>query len=152
MGWVWLLWSSIHPSPYERIEAWWPQSNVNQIKTWDLGPLRSDGFFLLYLAREPLKRLGSELEAKTWLDRITALYAQSAGISLSSGAGAAGGSGGAGGGPVVNGEDCIKFQVAQHEFASYKSNSTRAIDVEKGNDARTSGEAKHQQGRREYLH
>ena len=54
-------------------------------KTWGLGPLRSDGVLLLGLTLEPPKRLGSEAEAKTWLDSVVASYAQQAGISLSSG-------------------------------------------------------------------
>jgi len=93
---------------------------------------------------EPPKRLGSEAEAKTRLDSVTAAYAQPAGISLSSGRGAAGG-GGRGGGPVVNSEVFIKFQAAQHKFAKqqvelymrYLDLDTRAghpsADVEKGN-------------------
>jgi fatty acid synthase subunit alpha len=113
-------------------------------KTWGLGPLRSDGVLLLGLTMDPPKRLGSEAEAKTWLDSVTAVYARSAGISLSSG-GTAGSGGGSGGGPVVNSEEFIKFQAAQHEFAKqqvelymrYLDLDTRAghRDIEKGNVA-----------------
>ena len=53
-------------------------------KTWGLGPLRSDGVLLLGLTMEPPKRLGSEAEAKAWLDSVTAAYARSAGISSGS--------------------------------------------------------------------
>lgn len=86
-------------------------------KTWGLGPLRSDGVLLLGLTMEPPKRLGSEAEAKTWLDSVTQAYAQSAGISLSSGGAVGGGGGGGGGGAVINSEEFIKFQAEQHEFA-----------------------------------
>ena len=48
---------------------------------------------------EPAKRLGSEGEAKAWIDSVVAVYAQRSGISLSSGgAGAGGAATGAGAG------------------------------------------------------
>ncbi|KAG8939452.1 3-oxoacyl-[acyl-carrier-protein] synthase [Tulasnella sp. 424] len=65
---------------------------------------------------EPAKRLGSEAEAKAWLDTVVSAYAQQTGISLSSGA-AAGAAGGASGGAVMNSEEFLKFQAQQHEFA-----------------------------------
>ena len=86
-------------------------------KTWGLGPLRSKGVLLLGLMVEPPKRLGSEAEAKTWLDTVIAAYAQQAGISLSSGTAPGGGSGG---GAVINSEEFIKFQAEQHEFARHQ--------------------------------
>jgi fatty acid synthase subunit alpha len=73
------------------------------------------------------------------LDNVTAAYAQFAGILLSSSGG------GAGGGPVVNSEEFIKFQAAQHKFAKqqvelymqYLNLNTHAghhaADAEKGN-------------------
>ncbi|KAF9518450.1 hypothetical protein BS47DRAFT_1420879 [Hydnum rufescens UP504] len=83
-------------------------------KTWGLGPSHSNGVLLLGLTVEPPKHLGSEAEAKTWLDAIIAAYARQAGISLLSGA--TSGGGGGGGGTVINSEEFIKFQVEQHEF------------------------------------
>ena len=60
-------------------------------KTWELGPSCSDGVLLLGTTIEPAKRLGSEVEAKVWLDTVVTAYAQRSGI-------AAGGSGGGGSG------------------------------------------------------
>ncbi len=94
-------------------------------KTWGLGPLRSDGVLLLGLTMEPPKRLGSEAEAKTWLDSVTAVYARPAGISLSSG-GAAGGSGGGGGGPVINRSSSKPLNT---NSPSNKSSSTCATSI-----------------------
>jgi fatty acid synthase subunit alpha len=54
-------------------------------KTWGLGPLRSDGVLLLGTTMSPAKRLGSEAEAKGWLDTVAMAYAQRSGISLSVG-------------------------------------------------------------------
>ncbi|KAI0342734.1 fatty acid synthase [Trametopsis cervina] len=85
-------------------------------KTWGLGPQRADGVLILGATMEPAKRLGSEADAKAWLDGVVAVYAQRAGISLSSGA--AGGAGGAaGGGAVINSEEFVKFQAEQEQFA-----------------------------------
>ena len=86
-------------------------------KSWGLGPQRSDGVLLLAATMEPAKRLGSEAEAKSWLDGVVASYAQRSGISLSSGA-AAGGGGAAAGGAVINSEEFLKFQAEQEQFAS----------------------------------
>ncbi|KAI0787467.1 fatty acid synthase [Fomes fomentarius] len=85
-------------------------------KSWGLGSSRADGVLLLGATMEPPKRLGSEAEAKAWLDGAVAVYAQRAGISLASGAGgaAAGGAGGA----VINSEEFLQFQADQYKFAS----------------------------------
>jgi len=85
-------------------------------KTWGLGPLRSDGVLLLGTTLEPAKRLGSEAEAKAWLDGVVAIYAQRSGISLSPGS--VGGGGGSGGGAVINSEEFLKFQAEQERFAA----------------------------------
>lgn len=86
-------------------------------KSWGLGPQRADGVLLLGTTMEPSKRLGSEVEAKAWLDGVVALYAQRSGITLSSGS--SGGSGGGGaGGAVMNSEEFLKFQAEQYQFAS----------------------------------
>lgn len=116
-------------------------------KTWGLGPLRTDAALLLGITMEPLKRLGSEAEAKTWLDSVVAAYAQQQGISLSSGGGGGGGVGGGGGGAVINSEEFIKFQAEQEEFTQrqvdllmrHLKKDTRAgerlYDQEKANSA-----------------
>lgn len=85
-------------------------------KSWGLGPGRADGVLLLAATMEPPKRLGSEAEAKSFLDGVVSIYAQRSGISLSSGA-AAGGAGG-GGGAVINSEEFLKFQSDQDRFAA----------------------------------
>lgn len=86
-------------------------------KTWGLGPSRSDGVLLVGLTMEPPKRLGSEAEAKAWIDSLVPIYAQRSGISLSQG-GAGGASGGSSGGAVINSEEFIKFQADQETFVS----------------------------------
>src|SRR6201999_1706321 len=66
---------------------------------WGLGSGRQDGVLLLALTMEPASRLGSENDAKTFLDDVSQKYASQAGISLSSGP--AGGDGAAGGGGMM---------------------------------------------------
>ncbi|KAI9893730.1 MAG: 3-oxoacyl-[acyl-carrier-protein] synthase [Vezdaea aestivalis] len=62
---------------------------------WGLPSGRQDGTLVLALTMEPPARLGSENDAKAFLDDVTQKYAAHAGFSLSSPA--AGGEGGAGG-------------------------------------------------------
>jgi fatty acid synthase subunit beta len=64
---------------------------------------------------EPAKRIGSEPEAKAWLDSVTQAYARQAGISLASGGSSSGGGGG--GGAVINSEEFLKFQAESNLFA-----------------------------------
>ncbi|KZP00458.1 fatty acid synthase [Calocera viscosa TUFC12733] len=85
-------------------------------KSWGLGPARSDAVLLLGLTMEPAKRLGSEAEAKAWLDGVVSAYAKQTGISLSSGS-SGGGGGAAAGGAVINSEEFLKFQARQEAFA-----------------------------------
>ncbi|RAL04394.1 trifunctional fatty acid synthase subunit FAS2 [Aspergillus ibericus CBS 121593] len=66
---------------------------------WGLGSGRQDGVLLLALTMEPPSRIGSEAEAKSYLDDVVNKYAASAGISLS--APTAGGDGGAGAGGML---------------------------------------------------
>ncbi|KAE8377688.1 hypothetical protein BDV26DRAFT_292912 [Aspergillus bertholletiae] len=66
---------------------------------WGLGPGRQDGVLLLALTMEPASRIGSEADAKAYLDDVTNKYAASAGISLS--APAAGGDSGTGAGGML---------------------------------------------------
>ena len=61
---------------------------------WGLGSGRQDGVLLLALTSEPANRLGSENDAKSWLDDLANRYAATTGISLSTAP--AGGEGGAG--------------------------------------------------------
>ena len=66
---------------------------------WGLGNGRQDGVLLSALTMEPASRLGSENEAKSWLDDVSQKYASQAGINLSSGP--AGGDAGAGAGGMM---------------------------------------------------
>lgn len=66
---------------------------------WGLASGRQDGVLLLALTMEPAARLGSENDAKSFLDDVSNKYASNAGISLSTPA--AGGEGGAGGGGMM---------------------------------------------------
>ena len=86
-------------------------------KAWGLGSSRADGVLLLGITMEPPKRLGSEAEAKQWLDSVVPIYAQRSGVTLSQG-GAGGGAGGAAGGAVINSEEFLKFQSEQEQFVS----------------------------------
>ena len=64
---------------------------------WGLGAGRQDGVLLLALTMEPASRLGSENDAKAFLDDVSNKYAVTAGISLSApNAGADGGAAGGG--------------------------------------------------------
>ncbi|CAL5866650.1 uncharacterized protein PFLUO_LOCUS859 [Penicillium psychrofluorescens] len=66
---------------------------------WGLQSGRQDGVLLLAITMEPASRLGSEADAKAYLDDVTNKYAASAGINLS--APTAGSDGGAGGGGML---------------------------------------------------
>lgn len=64
---------------------------------WGLGPGRQDGVLLLALTMEPASRLGSDNDAKAFLDDVSNKYAAAAGINISapsagSGTGASGAS------------------------------------------------------------
>ena len=63
---------------------------------WGLGPGRQDGVLLLALTMEPSARLGSENDAKAYLDDTANKYAANAGISLSTAAAGGDASGGNG--------------------------------------------------------
>jgi fatty acid synthase subunit alpha, fungi type len=65
---------------------------------------------------EPPKRLGSEGEAKSWLDGAVSIYAQRSGISLSPGS--VSGTGPAGGATINISEEFLKFQAEQDQFAA----------------------------------
>ncbi|CEH12227.1 fatty acid synthase [Ceraceosorus bombacis] len=86
-------------------------------KAWGLGPGRTDAVLLVSLTQEPPKRLGSEAEAKAFLDTAAQTYAQHAGITLSQGGGSAGSSGGGGGGATISAEELEKIQGRHDEHA-----------------------------------
>jgi len=67
---------------------------------WGLGSGRQDGVLLLAITAEPAARLGSETDAKSFLDEQTNKYAAFTGISLS--APTAGGAGPAAGGMMMD--------------------------------------------------
>jgi fatty acid synthase subunit alpha, fungi type len=68
---------------------------------WGLASGRQDGALLLAITMEPPARLGSENDAKAFLDDVTQKYAANAGVSLSTTA-AAGPAGGNGGGMMMD--------------------------------------------------
>ncbi|OAA56954.1 fatty acid synthase alpha subunit [Niveomyces insectorum RCEF 264] len=68
---------------------------------WGLASGRQDGALLLAITMEPPARLGSEADAKAYLDSVTQAYATNAGISLSSSS-SAGPDAGAGGGMMMD--------------------------------------------------
>lgn len=68
---------------------------------WGLGSGRQDGVLILGLTSEPPARLGSENDAKAWLDDLANKYATQAGISLAT-APAGGDAGGGGGGMMMD--------------------------------------------------
>ncbi|KAJ9137268.1 Fatty acid synthase subunit alpha [Pleurostoma richardsiae] len=63
---------------------------------WGLGPGRQDGVLLLGITMEPPARLGSEADAKAFLDDVTQKFAANAGISLTTAAAAGPAAGGGG--------------------------------------------------------
>lgn len=67
-----------------------------------LGSGRQDGVLLLALTMEPASRLGSENDAKTYLDDVAQKYATTAGISLSSAPAGGAAAGGAAGGMMMD--------------------------------------------------
>ncbi|KAI1082891.1 hypothetical protein F5B20DRAFT_530768 [Whalleya microplaca] len=68
---------------------------------WGLGPGRQDGVLTLAMTMEPPARLGSENDAKAYLDDVSQKYAANSGISLSTAA-AAGPAAGGGGGMMMD--------------------------------------------------
>ena len=64
---------------------------------WGLASGRQDGVLLLALTNEPAARLGSETDAKAYLDGVTQQYASAAGISLTTPIAGGDGTDGAGG-------------------------------------------------------
>ncbi|KAF9438054.1 3-oxoacyl-[acyl-carrier-protein] synthase [Entomortierella beljakovae] len=102
--------------------------------SYGLGPVRADAALLLGLTMEPNARLGSEPEAKAWLDTVAQAYARRAGITLGGGGGAA--VGGAVGGAVMNSEEFNQFQAKQNAlmyqhlevYARYLEKDLRAGD------------------------
>lgn len=87
-------------------------------KSWGLGPGRTDGALLMALTMEPAKRLGSEPDAKAYLDSVVSAYGKHFGLTLSQG-GSAGGAGvGSASGSMIDSEEFEKFQQHQDTFVS----------------------------------
>ncbi|KAL1917786.1 uncharacterized protein VTP21DRAFT_3620 [Calcarisporiella thermophila] len=80
--------------------------------TYGLGPQRTDSALLVGITMEPAQRLGSEADAKSWLDTVAQAYAKRAGISLSSG-GSGGASGAGGAVAVINSEEFNQMRAKQ---------------------------------------
>lgn len=102
---------------------------------WGLGQGRQDGVLLLALTAEPAARLGSENDAKAWLDQTANNYASQTGISLS--APAAGGDAGAGAGGMMmdpaaldalTKDQRVLFKQQLELFARYLKMDLRAGD------------------------
>ncbi|RUP46910.1 fatty acid synthase [Jimgerdemannia flammicorona] len=83
--------------------------------TYGLGSGRVDGALLLGLTMEPAARLGSEPEAKAWLDSVAQGYARKAGITLGSSASAGGTAGGAAV-AVINSEEFDAMKAKQNQL------------------------------------
>ncbi|KAF2225506.1 fatty acid synthase subunit alpha [Elsinoe ampelina] len=114
--------------------------NITQVRKhletrWGLGPGRQDGVLLLGLTAEPPSRLGSENDAKAWLDTTSQTYASQAGISLSSAP--SGGDSAAGGGGMMMDPAALEaltkdqkalFKQQLEAFARYLQLDLRAGD------------------------
>lgn len=105
-------------------------------KGWGLGPGRTDGVLLVALTQEPAKRLGSEAEAKAWLDSVVASYAVGAGISLSQGGAGGSSGGGGGGGATMSSEELDKIQARHDEHARRQ---IQVLERYLGQDGRSGG-------------
>ncbi|KAI8145418.1 fatty acid synthase [Fennellomyces sp. T-0311] len=85
--------------------------------TWGLGAGRTDGVLLMALTMEPAARLGSEADAKAWLDSVAQAYAKKAGITLSTGGSGGAAAGGAGGAvAVINSEEFDALKAKQDQL------------------------------------
>ena len=89
-------------------------------KTWGLGPQRQEAALLFAVTMEPAKRLGSEPEAKQWVDSIAHAYAGQAGITLTTASAGGAGGGAAAGGVTISSEELDKFRAEQNDFASHQ--------------------------------
>ncbi|KAJ1846085.1 fatty acid synthase alpha subunit Lsd1, partial [Coemansia sp. RSA 2708] len=104
--------------------------------SYGLGAQRQDGLLLLGLTAEPAARLGSEAEAKAWLDTLAQTYAKKAGISYAAAGAAGAGAAGAGAAvAVVNSEAFDKAQREQHRMVTQQLEVLArylGIDLRKG--------------------
>ncbi|KAJ1674527.1 fatty acid synthase alpha subunit Lsd1, partial [Spiromyces aspiralis] len=94
-------------------------------KAYGLGPARADGLLLVGLTMEPASRLGSEDDAKAWLDKVAQEYAKRAGITYS--AATAGAAGGAAGGAVAAVINSAEFEEAQRKQVSLVRSQLAAL-------------------------
>ena len=86
-------------------------------KAWGLGSGRTEAVLLVCLTQEPVKRLGSEAEAKAWLDSAVSAYGAQTGLQLSQGGTGGGGGGGGGGGATISSEELEKLEARHNEHA-----------------------------------
>ncbi|PIA16745.1 fatty acid synthase [Coemansia reversa NRRL 1564] len=106
--------------------------------TYGLGPQRQEALLLLGLTSEPASRLGSEAEAKAWLDTLAQAYAKKTGISYSSASSASGGAAAGGAVAVVNSEAFDKAQREQNRLVTQQLEVLArylGIDLRKGDRA-----------------
>ncbi|KAG7192262.1 3-oxoacyl-[acyl-carrier-protein] synthase [Scheffersomyces spartinae] len=100
-----------------------------------LGQGRQDSVLLVALANEPATRLGSEADAKAFLDTNAQKYATISGISLSSASAGAGGAAGGAGGAVVD-SAALDAMTAENKNLARQQLETLArylqIDLNKG--------------------
>lgn len=100
---------------------------------YGLGAGRQDSVLLFCLVNEPAARLGSDNDAKEFLDQMAQKYASRAGISLSSGS--AGGSGAAAGGAVID-SAALDAMAAENKALAKQQLETLArylqLDLNKG--------------------
>ncbi|GEQ68095.1 hypothetical protein JCM33374_g1762, partial [Metschnikowia sp. JCM 33374] len=100
---------------------------------YGLGPGRQDSVLLMALVNEPAARLGSEGEAKEYLDTVAQKYASSAGISLAS---ASAGAGGAAAGGAVIDSAALDALTAENKNLAKQQLETLArylqVDLNKG--------------------
>jgi len=81
---------------------------------WGLGVHRTDGVMIMMITEEPPARLSSENDAKSWLDGVVQIYAETLGIQLSNAS--TNSSGGGAAVVTINSEDFIKFQKEHEDF------------------------------------
>ncbi|KAI8318051.1 hypothetical protein GQ54DRAFT_323123 [Martensiomyces pterosporus] len=82
-----------------------------------LGPHRQDALLLIALTMEPASRLGSEADAKAWLDSVAQVYAKRAGVTYSPASASASGASGNAAAVVINSAEFERAQREQREHA-----------------------------------
>jgi malonyl CoA-acyl carrier protein transacylase/acyl dehydratase len=102
----------------QKFPGGFPLSAAHQYlsKTWGLGPARCDAVMVRGITNEPAARLGSEADAKAWLDQTAKLYATEHGVTLAQGTGAS--ATGGNGAPVMNSEEFDKYKSDHDAFVT----------------------------------